>query len=486
MLELNNANGVDLSPEFRPMLKDLQANILKGHGRNFAHHIFLRIKQDRAKEARKWIVDFANTRITSSEKQLDDRNRHHATNEDGGPVFCLSISATGYKNLGVSENQVPSDSSFAGGLKSSAAKLADTPLKWDKPFQETVDILIIAADDNPGKARELSTEIERGVSHFAMVLINQRGKILHQILPGGDSINIENFGYADGVSQPLFLKDEINPQNASNKVWFDAEPLNLLLVPDEGGKTAESFGSYFVFRKLEQNIKQFKLNEGDIPGGTGPNSPLPPIEDASGKKNDDLPGGMIVGRFENSTPAVLSNGNAANIIHPAQITNDFDYSTDSAGSISNGSKCPFHGHTRITNPRHDVGAFAHTVRVTRRGIPYDDVKRFGEEDIIEVTDKQLDDNTPEEGVGLLFMCYQANLAKQFEFIQSTWVNKGNIGGRLVGQDGIIGQGPNTTPKTLPEKWGSPSPNQSFRFGGHVTMKGGEYFFTPSISFLTSL
>src|ERR1700733_7258610 len=100
MLELNNAQGVDLSPEFRPMLKELQANILKGHGRDFAHHIFLRIKPDRAGEARKWIADFAKTRITSSERQLDDRNRNHATSEDGGPVFCLSISATGYKSLG--------------------------------------------------------------------------------------------------------------------------------------------------------------------------------------------------------------------------------------------------------------------------------------------------------------------------------------------------------------------------------------------------
>jgi Dyp-type peroxidase family len=486
MVPLNIVQGVDLAPEFLPMLQDLQANILKGHGRKFAHHLFLQIKEGKMNEAKKWISHFAKSQITTAEEQLEGRKRHREKRDDGGPMFCLSISATGYKNLGATPNSVPSDPSFIGGLKGSPVKLSDIPESWDEPFRQLIDLLIIVGDDNPHTAQSLGNHIARDVRHFATLLLNQRGKILHQILPGGDSINIENFGYADGVSQPLFLKDEIDAQKLTNKVWFDGEPLGLVLVQDKGGKSPDSFGSYFVFRKLEQNIKQFKLNEGDIPGGTGINAPLPRVRNAAGKNNNDLPGAMIVGRFENSTAVVESNGDAAVIKHPTDETNDFDYSTDSPSSASNGSKCPFHGHTRITNPRHDVGEFAHKVRLTRRGIPYDDVNRFGDKDIIEVTDKQLDDNRPETGVGLLFMCYQADLAKQFEFIQSTWVNNGDIGGRLVGQDGIIGQGPNATIKTLPTQWGDTTPFTPIQFGGHVTMKGGEYFFTPSISFLTSL
>ena len=485
MIQLNNKEGVDLSAPFLPMLKDLQANILKGHGRDFAYHIFLQIDADKMAEAKKWISAFAKTQITSAEKQLEARKNHKEKKLDGGPVFGLSLSAAGYKKLGVPQAQIPADPGFNGGLKASAVKLADTPATWDDPFKQEIDLLILAGDDHPHKAKELADKVEREVRNFAKLLISQRGKILHQKLPGGDSINIENFGYADGVSQPIYLKDEIALQK-NNKVWFDAEPLGLVLVPDKGGKTDDSFGSYLVFRKLEQNIKVFKENEGDIPGGTGANAPLPRIKNAAGVNNDDLPGAMIVGRFENSSPAVFSNGVANIIRHAADETNDFDYSTDAPGSATNGSKCPFHGHTRITNPRHDVGDFAHTVRVTRRGIPYDDVKRFGDGDIIEVSDKQLDDHLPEKGVGLLFMCYQSNIAKQFEFIQSTWVNQGNIGGRPVGQDGLIGQGPNATVKTLPVQWGNAAPANPCKFGGHVTMKGGEYFFTPSISFLSSL
>jgi Dyp-type peroxidase family len=485
MIPLNNNQGVDLSAAFLPLLKDLQANILKGHGRDFAYHLFLQIDVAKIEAAKKWISQFAKTHITSAEKQLEDRINQKKNNVDGGPVYGISLSVSGYKKLGVPTNQIPTDASFTGGLKASAVKLADTPPSWEDPFKQEIDLLLLIADDGPRSSKNLAHHLEKDVQHFSKVLISQRGKILHQILPSGDSINIENFGYADGVSQPIYLKDEIALQS-NNRFWFDAEPLSLVLVPDKGGKTEDSFGSYLVFRKLEQNIKVFKQNEGDIPGGLGNNVPLPRIKNANGVNNDDLPGAMVVGRFENSTPAVLSHGVAAQIKHAADETNDFDYSSDASGSASNGSKCPFHGHTRITNPRSDVGDFAHKVRVTRRGIPYDDVKRFGHEDILEVTDNQLDDHMPEKGVGLLFMCYQSNISSQFEFIQSTWVNKGDIGGRLVGQDGIIGQGPNVTAKTLPAEWGNSAPTNSCKFGGHVTMKGGEYFFTPSISFLASL
>jgi deferrochelatase/peroxidase EfeB len=88
------------------------------------------------------------------------------------------------------------------------------------------------------------------------------------------------------------------------------------------------------------------------------------------------------------------------------------------------------------------------------------------------------------------MCYQSDIANQFEFIQSNWVNNGNIGGHLVGQDGIIGQGENTFKKALPKKWGNNEPTNACNFSnpnsGFVKMKGGEYFFTPSISFLKSI
>jgi len=488
-IDLSTKGISETNAVFQPMLRDLQANILKGHGRNFAHHIFIKLDHHKADQAKRWIKEFATMKITSAFKQLDTRNAFKTSGVDGGPVFLLSLAASAYKKLGVPAASMPGDPSFQAGMKASKDLLADEPGKWEAPFTDSVDMMIIAADDDHRKAARLAEEIIADVKHFATEVKEEKGKGLRMTLPSGDDIVIEHFGYADGVSQPLYLLDDIAVQSG-NKVWQDAEPLSLVLIPDPGGKTPDSFGSYFVFRKLEQNVLEFKKNEGDAPGGTGKDSPLPRIKDGTGANNDDLPGAMIVGRFENGTPVVTSNGQAATTITKEAdlLPNDFDYRGDAHGSSSNGSKCPFHAHVRITNPRADVGDFAHKVRVTRRGIPFDDVNRFGkghEFDII-VSDKQLDDHRPEKGVGLLFMCYQADIGSQFEFIQSLWVNQGDVNNKMVGQDGIIGQGPNTTPKTLPAQWGQASPANKMQFGGHVTMKGGEYFFTPSIGFLKAL
>jgi deferrochelatase/peroxidase EfeB len=50
------------------MLNDLQANVLKGHGRRFAYHIFLQLQAPKIHDAKKWISNFATNRITSALK----------------------------------------------------------------------------------------------------------------------------------------------------------------------------------------------------------------------------------------------------------------------------------------------------------------------------------------------------------------------------------------------------------------------------------
>jgi len=101
------------------------------------------------------------------------------------------------------------------------------------------------------------------------------------------------------------------------------------------------------------------------------------------------------------------------------------------------------------------------------------------------------------------MSYQAHIGKQFEFIQNNWANHGHITGRNIGADGVIGQRnapppatgippkpaqPDRMPKKLPEQWGQEvDPNSpEVTFGDFVKNKGGEYFFTPCISFLKAL
>jgi hypothetical protein len=51
-LDLTRSNIDPESPVFLPMLEDLQGNILKGHGRRFAHHIFLQLQAQKIVEAK--------------------------------------------------------------------------------------------------------------------------------------------------------------------------------------------------------------------------------------------------------------------------------------------------------------------------------------------------------------------------------------------------------------------------------------------------
>src|SRR5205085_9834697 len=108
---------------------------------------------------------------------------------------------------------------------------------------------------------------------------------------------IENFGYVDGRSQPLMLEEDIDDEIAKtgSAQWNPAFPLSLALVQDPGTTEPTAFGSYFVFRKLEQNVQEFKSREQQV-------------ADALGLTGEDreLAGAMIVGRFEDGTPVTSS------------------------------------------------------------------------------------------------------------------------------------------------------------------------------------
>jgi deferrochelatase/peroxidase EfeB len=190
------------------------------------------------------------------------------------------------------------------------------------------------------------------------------------------------------------------------------------------------------------------------------------------------------------------------------IPNDFNYDGD-----PDGLKCPFHAHVRKSNPRlesvKENGRFAGSDqeelghRIARRGITYGGPLSAAD---------NLDD-LPEKGVGLLFMCYQSDIWEQFEFIQRFWCNnpvflKPGIDippsedpipdelprtglDAVIGQkqgeqeDPVIGEAPQP-PQNWPQEWGKATVEPKNQFGQFVTLKGGEYFFSPSITFLRNL
>jgi deferrochelatase/peroxidase EfeB len=171
----------------------------------------------------------------------------------------------------------------------------------------------------------------------------------------------------------------------------------------------------------------------------------------------------VMGRFEDGTPVVTQPT-------AGRPTNNFTYDEDPAGE-----KCPLQAHTRKVNPRQKG-----TPHIVRRGITYGE--RWKEPKY----NPSLEE-LPSEGVGLLFMCYQRNIEKQFEYLQLAWANNPHFPLKQApGIDPVIGQpgGSGTGQQKWPARWNDASEkHKPFDFHGCVTLKGGEYFFAPSIYFL---
>jgi len=513
-LDLNSNKGpIDKNDsQYQDVLEDLQGNILKSHGREESVHIFLtfpdpRREPQKTAALRGLIAEIATQDITSAKKQLDDADAWRNNKIDGGAFVHFSLSSSGYEKLGFLDSNQPKganlqkrreanpeelkddyDQVFQLGMKRRQYALIDPPLSsWEPAYQRAIDALVIIAADNLTDVKKKESEITDKLRGIATVATVERGTIIRrQFNNQNEDPVVEHFGFTDGVSQPLFLKQDLEKEEGEmSKKLFSAR-LNLVLVPDPLGTRNVSFGSFLIFRKLEQNVQGFKKAELELSKEL--------------EVSRKLSGAMAVGRFEDGTPLVLqSNDGSTNL-------NDFDYSRDPVGL-----KCPFQAHLRTTNPRLESvragGPFAQSEeqelghRIARRGVTYGGP----------LSDFSNLDQLPTGGVGLLFMCYQSDIWEQFEFIQRFWSNNpvflepamsnsSNVENKnydRTGLDAVSGQSlPGQSDPLIreeaqpPKNWlkqrDQPTTKADVKFANFVKLKGGEYFFSPSISFLKNL
>jgi Dyp-type peroxidase family len=453
------------------MLNDLQGNILKGHGRHHTSNLFVAF-DPKQQAAAKQFVAAVGTNVTSALHQLTQTQVFRASGVQGDAFIALMLSAAGYDTLGQTTTK-PNGDAFNAGMK--ARVLNDpAPNQWDKHFSGEVHAMILVAAESPGKRNAERDAIVTRINATAgaVKLLNPGFQEDGDALFNGDKNGIEHFGYVDGRSQPLALKEDLYKEEQENggiSNWNPAIPLSQLLVPCPGGKSPASHGSYFVFRKLEQNVKAFKEREEALAKQLEARHGLP-----SGSIGERA-GASVVGRFENGTPVTLSATEIKPIEPgPIGVPNNFNFVADSAGL-----KCPFAGHIRKTNPRNDTPDSKDHL-MARRGIPYGRRPDGPNDGKI--------DNKPSKDVGLLFMAYQSSLEAQFEFTQQAWVNNSNFRVGDTGIDPLIGQPKGPSGQKWPVEFGKSlsdgNPNDDF--SGFVTMRGGEYFFAPSISYLKSL
>jgi Dyp-type peroxidase family len=468
----------------RPLLEGIQGNILKAHGRHYTANIFIRCNDGKEEKAKAWLKSLVGDKqslIQSAYDQLRTNVLFKEINDRGGSIdtgtfACVHISAIGYTYLFGNDPRAKSfEAAYLNGMKK--ADLNDpAPKEWELGLQADNHFMLLLAHANKNELSKVVEGVQQDTDSFGSITTLEWGNALLN----KEGAGIEHFGYVDGVSQPLFFEDEWESYAASNNIHNDQgikfdpranKDLVLLQDPFAPKDDKNALGSYFVFRKLEQDVKGFKLAESRL------------SDKLKLKEGDDeRAGAMLVGRFEDGTPVQLDYREG--LIHNSVI-NNFGY--DSADA----SRCPYHAHIRKVNPRfgpvkEEVQAKNNHV-MARRGIP------FGSR-----TDDPNDGhiyNKPEKDVGLLFMSYQASINNQFEFIQNNWANSPNqpdpnnpegTSNKPVGIDPIIGQGVEKRIGEFATTWGDPGTLKEADFKSFVTMKGGEYFFAPSISFLKNL
>ena len=489
-------NGIDPQQpgKYQELLNDIQGNILRGHGRNHSVHLFLQFTADNDEQkevVKQWIRSFAQQYITSAKQQSDDAQRYREENIPGGLFANFFLSMSGYLHLGFDYSQTPNDPFFRAGMKDlqNIALLGDPPPQsWEVGFQNEIHALVLMADDDLVGLLQQVNRIQNQLPRVINIVQREDGFILRnkarQI--------IEHFGFVDGISQPLFLQRDLAKARKNDgdfKQWDPRAPLSLLLVKDPNGQTEDSYGSYLVYRKLEQNVKGFRTAQQQLAAKLGISA--------------DLAGAYAVGRFYDGTPVTIADTPisttststsifqklkrliAQNVFgikreeHVPAPTNNFNYAEDMKGA-----RCPFHAHIRKTNPRGDTGRIKppdipleeeKMHRIARRGISYGENNLQAE---------------PEEGSGLLFLCFQGDILNQMGVLQTVWANDKNFVEPKVGEDPIIGQGgpfPDGSNQNWPKQWNqSESGTEPFNFSLWVRMQGGENFFAPSISFLKSL
>ena len=127
----------------------------------------------------------------------------------------------------------------------------------------------------------------------------------------------------------------------------------------------------------------------------------------------------MVGRWQDGRSLVTSGRPTVPADDPAldpTRINKFRYSHYGKSPVDpDGVRCPIGAHVRRANPRDSLGwngVLTKRHRIIRRGVPYGDRLPHGRER----------DNKDR---GLIFIAYQSSIERQFELIQSRWLNDGD-------------------------------------------------------------
>jgi Dyp-type peroxidase family len=344
-------------------------------------------------------------------------------------------------------------------------------------------------------------------------------------LPTSDMGGREAFGFIDGISQPEidWERDRTVPINGNELKYTNIVSLGEfllgyaneygrytdrpLLAPLDRGASELSFaedspdrkdlglnGTYLVMRQLVQDVRGFWQF-------------LDRAANANPEERCRL-GGYMVGRtLADGSPLVpLSHKLIPGIGKgPGGIAkNQFTYDLDAEGT-----RCPYGAHIRRTNPRNAdipgdptglISTLIHTLGFGNKFIRDDLISstrfhrilRRGREYGTKLTPEQaLEPASPNDAeTGLQFLAFNSNIQRQFEFVQNAWLMRTKFDGLTEESDPLLGNRapvngcPFTDTFSVPQSGGVR--RRLMDVPQFVTVKGGAYFFLPSIRALRYL
>ncbi|MEM6354105.1 MAG: peroxidase [Pseudomonadota bacterium] len=391
-------------------------------------------------------------------------------------TFNIAFSNRGMRRMGVSAATLEGfPTPFREGMAARAAHLGDRgpsdPAHWqDGLGGADIHVLVWLTGPNAALVEARRAEL---VTYSKMQGVSEVSHIDASVqFEAGSGCPAAHFGYVDPVSQPAIAGlDDGAPGDGARDgdSWRPIKPGEFLLgYENELGETTPVPGSielglngtFFAFRKAEQHVGLFRdyLKQGA--------AALWGTDDAASQERFAA---KIVGRWRSGCPLALSpQRDDADIGADPKRANAFDHADD-----PDGLKCPLGAHIRRMNPRAaklTTTTDINRKRVLRRGLEYGPALAEGEPD-----------DGVERGQAGMIVC--ADLELQFEFLQSQWIDKGDFLGLPSDErDPLIGTHDGGGGFTVP---GADMPFL-FDLAQLVTVRGGEYFFAPSLTALRGL
>jgi Dyp-type peroxidase family len=425
-------------------LEDIQSGVLHPRPNPYAAtYIVLRI--DDAKDGRRALRRLAGVVTSAAASGTTDRDT----------IVSVALSYEGLKALGLPAASLDSFAwEFRQGMAARATALHDTgesaPDHWERPFG-TPQVHLVLVGVAPDEAT-LEAAIARARETFAD-------------LPGVVPVwrqdcrappdHKEPFGFRDGVSHPAIEGSGIpgtnphDPPLKAGELVLGYEDELGAIEPGPVPATLGRNGTYVAFRKLHQRVAAFRSYLHD---------------NAKDSADEELLAAKMMGRWRSGAPLALCPlHDDPDLGGDDARNNAFLYREDDAI----GYKTPPGSHARRCNPRDSaVAGVPRLHRMIRRGTAYGPLLPEG----------VLDDDGADRGS--MFTFVGAQLKRQFEFVQSEWVNGGDFLGLGDAKDPAVGEASGDGAFTIPSR---PIPRRLHNLARFVVTRGGEYCFMPSLS-----